>query len=133
MMQSIRLKRTGHDDLVFSGVLLASVDDQGRSESSFSWLKLSLYQTSTRAYILGVTLHRYSSSGYKNMSSAVAFASIDDIRDFLCHEECQEISELLETLIRQAIKTRKALKKGNYPNIQSFFEQQNKTPSFAAA
>jgi hypothetical protein len=133
MMQNIRLKRTGQDDLVFTGVLLASVDDQGRSETSFSWLKLSLYQTSTRAYILGVALHRYSSSGYKNMRSSVAFASIDDIRDFLCNEECQEISELIEILLRQAIKTKKALEKGNYPNIQSLFEQQGQTSCLSAA
>lgn len=134
-MQKIRLKRTGRDDLVFTGALLATVDDQGRSESSFNWLKLSLYQTSTKAYILGFTLHRYSSAGHKNLSSAVAFASMEDIRDFLCREECQEITDLLEILLKQATKTKKAFNKDKFPGFRKLFEhrENRKTSDFATA
>ncbi len=126
MMQKIRLKRSDRDDLVFTGTLLASVDDQYRNESNFSWLKLSLYQTSSKAYILGVTLHRYSSTGLKNLCSAVAFTSIEDIRDFLCRDECRDISELLDILLKQATKTKKALKKATFPVLKQRVEHREK-------
>lgn len=134
-MQTIRLKRTNRDDLVFAGVLLSSVDDQDRSESNFSWLKLLLYQTSTKAYILGITLHRYSSSGCKDLNSAIAFSSIEDIQDFLSCEECRDISYLIDILLKKAVKTKKILKKGKFSGIQKLFDTQKERnePDFAVA
>lgn len=134
-MQKIRLKRTKRDDLVFSGVLLASVDDQDHGGSDFSWLKLLLYQTSTRAYILGVTLHWYSSSGRKDLSSAVAFDSIEDVREFLCREKCRYIAHLKDNLLKRAAKTKKAYRNDTVTGIRTFFEPQagRSAPGYAVA
>ncbi|SMP71262.1 hypothetical protein SAMN06295888_11789 [Desulfonatronum zhilinae] len=134
-MQAIRLKRTCRDDLVFTGVLLSSVDEQDRCETSFSGINISLYQTSTKAYILGITLHRYCSLGHENFSSTVAFDSIDDILDFMCHEECQDISLLVEILLKKANQTIKSLKKKNYLETHPQFtsQKQRKTSDFATA
>ncbi|WP_052813153.1 hypothetical protein [Desulfonatronum thioautotrophicum] len=125
-MQTIRLKRTGREDLVFSGMVLASVDNQDRNESNFSWLKLSLYQTSSEAYILGLTLHRYSPAGVNNLCSAVAFHSIEDIQEFLVQEKCRDISALVHKLVKEAVKTRKVLKCNNLPSILTPFDNQLK-------
>jgi len=123
-MQKIRLKRTNHEDLVFTGKLLSSVDDQDRNASNFSWLKITLYQTSTSAYILGITLHRYNSAGLNNFSSAVAFDSIQDLRGFAKHKKCRNISDLLDILLKQATKTNNLLKSDAFPAVRARSDMQ---------
>ncbi len=104
-MQSFRIKRTRHEDLVFTGKLLASVDEKNRAEHSLVRLQLDLYQTIVKAYILSIILNDYRSSNVKTLYGAISFAKIEDIHDFILTREGRGISDLVHMLLEQITKT----------------------------
>lgn len=106
-MQKIRLKRMNHPDLVFSGDLVASVDDQRKLANIPTRLQLALYKTAVGRFILSVVLHHYPSSEPKIFHGALAFDSFADIRDFLASEDGRGLSETAGELIKQASQGRR--------------------------
>lgn len=125
-MQKIRLERSDRDDLVFTGRLVASVDNQEKDDASFRLLKLALYKTSRNAYIIGIVIHGYSSTGPEYFTTALAFDSLDDIRDFLCCDESIQIASSLNALLRKAVTLEKITMKNTLVRDDSFNKPQEK-------
>ena len=100
-MRKIRIKRTSQDDLVFSGELLAWVNDQRRVQDNLFGLQVALYQTRVKAYILTITVHDYRPSKPETLYGAVSFARMKDIHDFLQSKEGRGISDLVLLLLEQ--------------------------------
>ncbi|SDB52006.1 hypothetical protein SAMN05660653_02587 [Desulfonatronum thiosulfatophilum] len=102
-MQEYRIKRMNLDDLVFTGVMLASVDDENRTVNSSTRLQLALYHTVAGAYILGIILSHNGISEEKVFNGAITFASLEDIHLFLLSEEGRSIADLVYLLLAQLI------------------------------
>lgn len=106
-MQEIRLKRTKHEDLVFTGELLAEVIDLDPDGFRTVGLKLALYQTRVGAHILAVTVHDYRTSGSKIFYCALSFSSVKGIYDFVISREGLGLADSVLLLLDQAAKTAK--------------------------
>jgi hypothetical protein len=100
-MQQIRLKRMNHPDLVFSGELVASIDDQRMTANIPTRLQLSLYKTAVGRFILAVVLHHLPSSEPKIFHGALAFESLASIRDFLAGSDGRDLSDPVGVLLEQ--------------------------------
>ncbi len=111
-MQEFRIKRTNQEDLIFTGELLASVDDHGRAGDSVVGLQLSLYHTRLKVYILAITVHDYRSSRPKILYGAVSFPTIENIHDFLLSKEGRGISDLVHLLLEKVAETEKTTLEG---------------------
>ncbi|MFW5730812.1 MAG: hypothetical protein ACOCV7_04110 [Desulfonatronovibrionaceae bacterium] len=107
-MQTIRLKRTGKHELVFTGEQIATVNDQKDYQGSTVNLQLTLYRASLGVYILSITLEKNFNSSQSILHGAVSFADIKDINDFLLSEEGRGIAELLLLLLEQASELRQS-------------------------
>ena len=116
-MRKMRIKRTNQDDLVFTGKLLASVNDQRRVQNSFFGLQVALYQTSVKAHILTITVHDYRPSRPETLYGAVSFAKMKDIHDFLQSKEGRGISDLVLLLLEQIARTDKPAMEGEFKII----------------
>lgn len=117
-MRKVTIKRTNQDDLVFTGELLASVNDQRRVQDSLFGLQLALYQTRVNAYILSITVHVYRSSKPETFYGAVSFARMEDIHDFLVSREGLGISDLVLLLLEQISRTDNQEVQGGFKIIQ---------------
>jgi len=106
-MQQYRIKRTNLDDLVFTGELLASVDDLGRTGDSVVGLQLVLYHTRVGVYVLAITVHDYRSSRPKILHGAVSFPNLEDIHIFLQSREGRGIADLVLLLLEEVARTGK--------------------------
>ncbi len=100
-MRSVRIKRTNKDDLVFTGELLAMVDDQKYVRDRAVGLELSLYQTAVGKFILAITIHDYQPAKPESLCGAVSFSSIKDIFDFCQSREGRGIADLVLLLLEQ--------------------------------
>jgi hypothetical protein len=101
-MEKIRLKRMNHPDLVFRGKLMASADKEQTTGAAPMRLRLFLYETDVARLILAVTVMsqpRFSDS--KTFHGALAFDSLDTIRDFLASEDGRDLSETAGLLLRK--------------------------------
>jgi hypothetical protein len=106
-MRKIRIKRTSQDDLVFTGKLLASVNDHRRVQDSLFGLQIALYQTRVKAYILTITVRDYRPSKPETLYGAVSFTNIKAIHDFLLSKEGRGISDQVLLLLEQIARTDK--------------------------
>ena len=100
-MQVFRLKRMNHPDLVFSGELIASIDNQQTTANIPMRLQLSLYKTAVERFILAVVLRYSSLSEPKNFHGALAFDSLAAIRDFLGSEDGRGLSDTAGLLLER--------------------------------
>ncbi len=117
------------DDLVFTGVLLASVDDQNRTQNSSTRLQLALYQTLSEAYILAITLHHNheGAADGKTFNGAITFASLDDIHLFLMSEEGRAIADLVMILLDQVVQPQRETaqkRRGVHTAVTSYGERE---------
>ncbi|GAB6058091.1 hypothetical protein [Desulfonatronum parangueonense] len=102
-MQEYRIKRMNLEDLVFHGVLLASVDDENRTVNCSTRMQLALYRSAADAYILGIILRHSGDLEEKVFNGAITFASIEDIHLFLLSDEGRSIADLVYLLLAQLI------------------------------
>ena len=116
-MRKMRIKRTNQDDLVFTGKLLASVNDQRRVKDSLFGLQVALYQTRVKVYILTITVHDFRPSRPKTLYGAVSFAKMEYIHGFLLSKEGRGISDLVLLLLEQIARTDKPAEKGEFKII----------------
>jgi len=104
-MQQYRIKRTNQDDLIFTGEMLASVDDLGSTGDSVVGLQLALYHTSVGVYVLAITVHDYRSSRPRILHGAVSFPNLGDIHIFMQSREGRGIADLVLILLEEIAKT----------------------------
>jgi len=99
-MNQLRLQRHGKPDLIFNGTTLARVDDREFTGFTENWLVTTLYRTAIGQYILGSDFH-ITSCGQRNISTALVFASAQDLLEFM-EVNNKPLSSLSAELLRQA-------------------------------
>jgi len=99
-MNKIRLQRHGKPDLLFTGDLLAMVDDREFSGFAENWMVTSLYRTSLGQYILFSEFH-ITSCGRRTIPTALVFATDRELLEFM-EVDTRPLSSLSAELLRQA-------------------------------
>lgn len=115
-MRKIRIRRTNQSDLVFTGFLLAMVDDQKYVRDRAVGLELSLYQTAVGKFILAITIHDYQPAKPESLYGAVSFSSMKDICDFRQSREGRGIADLVLLLLEQLPREYKLFGNGRMHN-----------------
>lgn len=79
-MQNIRVKRSGREDLLFTGVQLAEVDERRLATARDHWWEVSLYRTCMGKFLLA-SCHRSRTGSCRRV--VLSFAAPWDLVDFL--------------------------------------------------
>lgn len=99
-MNQTRLHRHGKPDLLFNGVLLATVDDRQFNGFSENWMETSLYKTAMGQYILYNEFF-ITNCGNRSIPTALVFATAQDLQDYM-EVGARPLSPLTAELLRQA-------------------------------
>lgn len=99
-MEEVRLRRNGKEDLEFTGVVLAGIDDREWLDTGSTWWELTLYKTLMGQYVLASVFHIVYPSK-RILYGARVFTSKDEVVAFL-QEEYSGPEVIVDTMMKQA-------------------------------